>query len=427
MTTNQELLGRRQQAVARGVASATPVFAAKAKNAELWDVEGRRYLDFAMGIAVCNTGHCHPKVIAAAKAQCDQFTHTAFQVSPYELYIELAETLNRLAPIEDAQSLFFTTGAEAVENAVKIARIATGRPGVIAFNGAFHGRTALTVSLTGKIIPYRANGGIQVPGVFHAPFPVPHHGVTVEDALAGIEALFKVEIEPKDVAAIIFEPVQGEGGFYQAPPEFVQTLRKICDQHGILLIADEVQTGFGRTGKMFAIEHTGVEPDLITVAKAMAGGFPLSGVVGKRAIMDIPAPGNLGGTYAGNPVACAAALATIKVIEDDKLCARSDEVGKRMRERISAFRQRNDMPAIGDVRGVGAMVAFELVKQRGGHDPDAQMTAALVAKALQNGLILLACGFWANSIRLLAPLTIPMEQLDEGLDILERSLLELGS
>ena len=427
MTTNQELLGRRQQAVARGVASATPVYAAKAKNAELWDVEGRRYLDFAMGIAVCNTGHCHPKVIAAAKAQCDQFSHTAFQVSPYELYIELAETLNRLAPIEDAQSLFFTTGAEAVENAVKIARIATGRPGVIAFKGAFHGRTALTVSLTGKIIPYRASGGIQVPGVFHAPFPVPHHGVTVEDALAGIEALFKVEIEPKDVAAIIFEPVQGEGGFYQAPPEFVQALRKICDQHGILLIADEVQTGFGRTGKMFAIEHTGVEPDLMTVAKAMAGGFPLSGVVGKRAIMDIPAPGNLGGTYAGNPVACAAALATIKVIEDDKLCKRSDEVGKRMLERISAFRQRNDMPAIGDVRGVGAMVAFELVKQRGGHDPDAQMTAALVAKALQNGLILLACGFWANSIRLLAPLTIPMDQLDEGLDILERSLLELGS
>lgn len=427
MTTNQEMLARRQQAVARGVASATPVYAAKAENAELWDVEGRRYLDFAVGIAVCNTGHRHPKVIAAAKAQCDQFSHTAFQVAPYEQYIQLAETLNELAPIEDAQSIFFTTGAEAVENAIKIARIATGRQGVIAFKGAFHGRTALTGSLTGKIIPYRANGGIQVPGVFHAPFPVPHHGVSIEDSLKGIEALFKVEIEPKDVAAIIFEPVQGEGGFYQAPPEFLQALRKICDEHGILLICDEVQTGFGRTGKMFAIEHTGVEPDIMTVAKALAGGFPLSGVVGKRAVMDVPGPGSMGGTYGGNPVACAAANSVIEIIQEDQLCERSVLIGERMLERFAGFKQRNDMPAIGDIRGVGAMVAFELVKERGGNEPDADMTAALVAKALQNGLILLACGFWANSIRLLAPLTIPMEQLEEGLDILERSLLELSS
>jgi len=427
MTTNQKMLGRRQQAVARGVGSATSVFAVKAKNAELWDVEGRRYLDFAMGIAVCNTGHCHPEVIAAAKAQCDQFTHTAFQVSPYEPYIELAETLNELAPIEDAQSVFFTTGAEAVENAVKIARIATGRQGVIAFKGAFHGRTALTVSLTGKIVPYRANGGLQVPGIFHAPFPVPHHGVTIEDALKGIETLFKVEIEPKDVAAIIFEPVQGEGGFYQAPTEFVQALRKICDQHGILMICDEVQSGFGRTGKMFAIEHTGVEPDLITVAKALAGGFPLSGVVGKRAIMDVPGPGSMGGTYGGNPVACAAANAVIKVIKEDRLCERSVEIGARMLEKLNTFKQRSDMPAIGDVRGVGAMVAFELVKERGGNEPDVDMTTALVAKALQNGLILLPCGFWGNSIRLIAALTIPLDQLEEGLDILERSLLELVS
>lgn len=426
MSSNKELLQRRRQAVARGVYSSTPIFAAKAKNAELWDADGKRYIDFAVGIAVCNTGHCHPKIMEAAKAQCDLFTHTAFQVSAYETYIALAERLNDLAPIEDAKSIFFSTGAEAVENAVKIARVATGRQGVIAFKGAFHGRTALTSALTGKIIPYKAGGGVPVPGVFHAPFPVPHHGMSVADALEGLETLFKVDIEAKDVAAIIIEPVQGEGGFYQAPTEFMQALRTLCDQHGIVLICDEIQSGFGRTGKMFAIEHTGVEPDLITVAKAIAGGFPISGVVGKRSIIDVPGPGGMGGTYGGNPVACAAAHAAISVIQEENLCERSVEIGTRMLARLKEFKVRDDMPAIGDVRGVGAMVAFELVMERGGNEPAPEKIAALTAKTLENGLILLACGYWGNTIRLLAPLTIPEHHLEEGLDIIERSLLEIA-
>jgi len=425
MSSNIELLERRQQAVARGVYSSTPIFAARAKNAELWDADGKRYIDFAIGIAVCNTGHCHPKIMAAAKAQCDLFTHTAFQVSAYETYVALAERLNELAPIRDAKSVFFSTGAEAVENAVKIARIATGRPGVIAFKGGFHGRTALTSALTGKIVPYKAGGGVPVPGVFHAPFPVPHHGISVEDALYGLETLFKVDIEAKDVAAIVIEPVQGEGGFYQAPAEFMQALRVLCDEHGILLICDEIQSGFGRTGKMFAVEHSGIEPDLMTVAKAIAGGFPISGVVGKRSVIDKPGPGGMGGTYGGNPVACAAAHAAISVIQEEKLCERSVEIGARMVARLNESKARDDMPAIGDVRGVGAMVAFELVKEKGGHLPAPEKAAALTAQALKHGLILLACGYWGNTIRLLAPLTIPEHHLEEGLDILERSLLDL--
>jgi len=427
MTSNTELLQRRQNAVARGVYSATPIFAERAKNAELWDADGKRYIDFAVGIAVCNTGHCHPKIMAAAKAQCDLFTHTAFQVSAYETYVALAERLNELAPIADAKSLFFSTGAEAVENAIKVARIATGRQGVIAFKGAFHGRTALTSALTGKIVPYKAGGGIPVPGVFHAPFPVPHHGITVEDSLAGIETLFKVDIEAKDVAAIIVEPVQGEGGFYAAPVEFMQALRSICDEHGIVFICDEIQTGFGRTGKMFAVEHSGVEPDLITVAKAMAGGFPISGVVGNRSIIDKPGPGGMGGTYGGNPVACAAAHAAISVIQEENLCDRSNVIGVRMVERLNQMKARDDVIPIGDVRGLGAMVAFELVRERGGNEPNPEAVAALTAKALEHGLILLACGYWGNSVRILAPLTIDEEHLEEGLDIIERSLVEIAA
>ncbi len=427
MTTNSELLERRQQAVARGVFSATPIFAERAKNAEIWDADGKRYIDFASGIAVCNTGHCHPKIMAAAKQQCDLFTHTAFQVIAYEAYISLAERLNELAPIEDAKSLFFSTGAEAVENAIKVARIATGRQGVIAFKGGFHGRTALTSALTGKIIPYKAGGGIPVPGIFHAPFPVPHHGISVEDSLAGLETLFKVDIEAKDVAAIIIEPVQGEGGFYAAPVEFMRALRAICDEHGIVFICDEIQTGFGRTGKMFAVEHSGVEPDLITVAKAMAGGFPISGLVGKRSIIDIPAPGGMGGTYGGNPVACAAAHAAISVIQDENLCERSNVIGARMVERLKQMKSRDDVPPIGDVRGLGAMVAFELVREVGGNEPNPEAVAALTAKALEHGLILLACGYWGNSVRILAPLTIEEAQLEEGLDIIELSLIEIAA
>ena len=426
MSRNQELLERRADAVARGVASATPVIAARARNAEVWDADGRRYLDFAVGIAVCNTGHCHPKVIAAAKAQCEMFTHTAFQVSAYEPYIALAERLNALAPMDDAKSVFFSTGAEAVENAVKIARVATGRPGVIAFKGAFHGRTALTSALTGKIVPYKAGGGIAMPGVFHAPFPVPHHGISVEDSLAAIATLFKVDIEPGDVAAIIVEPVQGEGGFYPAPAEFLRALREICDEHGIVMICDEIQSGFARTGKIFAIEHSGVIPDLITVAKAIGGGFPISGVVGKRSVMEAPGPGSMGGTYGGNPVACAAALAAISTIEDEGLCERSTRIGARMVERLRALRDRQDTAPMGDVRGLGAMVAFELVHQRGGHEPAPELASTFTARALENGLVILACGYWGNTIRLLPPLTIPEEQLEEGLDIIEASLVAIA-
>jgi len=425
MEKNTELQQRREQAVARGVYSATPVYAARAKNAELWDADGKRYIDFAVGIAVCNTGHCHPKIMAAAKQQCDLFTHTAFQVSAYETYIALAERLNELAPIEDAKSVFFSTGAEAVENAIKIARVATGRQGVIAFKGAFHGRTALTSALTGKIVPYKAGGGVPVPGIFHAPFPVPHHGITVEDSLAGLDTLFKVDIEAKDVAAIIVEPVQGEGGFYAAPAEFMQVLRSICDEHGIVLIADEIQTGFGRTGKMFAVEHSGVEPDLITVAKAMAGGFPISGVVGKRSVIDVPGPGGMGGTYGGNPVACAAAHAAISVIQEENLCDRSNVIGARMVARLNEMKARDDVAPIGDVRGLGAMVAFEMVKVKGGNEPAPEAVAPLISRALEQGLILLPCGYWGNSVRILAPLTIDEAHLEEGLDIIERSLVEI--
>jgi 4-aminobutyrate aminotransferase/(S)-3-amino-2-methylpropionate transaminase len=426
MSKNQEILERRHAAVARGVFTTTSVIAEKARNAEVWDADGKRYLDFAVGIAVCNTGHCHPRVIQAAQEQCDKVTHTAFQVAAYEPYIALAERLNALSPWDDARSVFFSTGAEAVENAVKIARVATGRPGVIAFKGAFHGRTALTSALTGKIIPYRVGAGVSVPAIFHAPFPVPHHGISVEDSLAALHTLFKVEIEVKDVAAIIVEPVQGEGGFYQAPPEFLQAIRDICDEHGIVMISDEIQAGFGRTGKMFSIEHSGVVPDLITVAKALGGGFPISGVVGRAEIIEAPGPGGLGGTYGGNPVACAAALAAISVIEEEKLCERSTIIGLRMVERLREMRDRTDSAPIGDVRGLGAMVAFELVKARGGHEPAPERAAALTAKALENGLIILSCGYWGNTIRLLAPLTIPEEQLEEGLDIIERSLVEIA-
>ncbi len=422
MTTNQLLQERRGAAVAQGVATAHPFYAARAENAELWDVEGNRFIDFAVGIAVCNTGHCHPAIMAAAKAQCDLFTHTAFQVSAYESYIHLAERLNELAPIDDARSVFFSTGAEAVENAVKIARAATGRQGVIAFTGAFHGRTEMARALTGKIVPYKAGAGVPMPAIFHADFPVPYHGITVEDALASIHKIFKVDIEAKDVAAIIIEPVLGEGGFYQAPPDFLHALRAVCDEHGIVLICDEIQSGFGRTGKMFAIEHSGVEADIITVAKAIAGGFPISGVVGKASVMNALGPGGLGGTYGGNPVACAAAHAAITVIQEEKLCERSAEIGARMVERLNAIRARDDVTPIGDVRGLGAMVAFELVTEKGGNTPMPAAVPAVVAAARELGLIILPCGFWGNTIRLLAPLTVPMEHLEEGLDILEQSL-----
>jgi 4-aminobutyrate aminotransferase/(S)-3-amino-2-methylpropionate transaminase len=360
--------------------------------------------------------------MAAVAAQCEKFAHLAFQVTGYENYVELAERLNRAAPIAEAKTIFFTTGAEATENAVKIARAHTGRQGVITFTGAFHGRTQLTMAMTGKAVPYRTRGTPPAIGVFHVPFPIPHHGVTEEDALKALYHLFKADIGPQDVAAIVIEPVQGEGGFYQTPIPFMRRLREICDEHGICLVADEVQSGFARTGKLFAIEHYGIEPDLIPIAKALGGGFPISGVIGRAAVMDAAEPGGLGGTYGGNPISVAAALAVLDVIEEEGLCDRANRIGTVMVERLKAMRQKNSLRPIGDIRGLGAMVAFELVTERGTHIPDPDAIKPVIAAAHEAGLILLSCGYYANTIRILAPLTIADDHLDQGLSMLETAL-----
>lgn len=423
MTSNASLQARREAAVPRGVGIAHSVFTARAENAELWDVEGNRYIDFAGGIAVLNTGHRHPKVIAAVQKQLEAFTHTCFQVSPYENYIELAERLNAIAPIvAPAKTIFLTSGAEALENSIKIARAATGRPGIIAFAGGYHGRTLLTLAMTGKVLPYKKKFAPMPPEIYHVPFPFEPFGVTVADSLRAIEMLFRADIEPSRVAAIVIEPVQGEGGFIPAPAELLQALRKLCDQHGILLIADEVQTGFARTGKMFGMEHSGVKPDLMTVAKSLAGGFPLSGVIGRAEIMDAAEPGGLGGTYAGNPLACAAALAVLDVIAEENLIERANEIGARMKSRLEAAAQRNNTVPISAIRGPGAMVAFDVVKNRGGYEPDADAVKQVIARAREAGLIVISCGVFANSIRLLVPLTVPDAVLDEGMEMLEQAL-----
>ncbi len=425
--TNEELLQRRQQALPRGLATMTSVFADHAENAEIWDVDGNRFIDFAGGIAVLNTGHRHPKVTAAVSAQQERFTHTAFQVMAYDVYIELAEKLNSLVPIENAKTLLMNSGAEAVENAIKIARAYTGRSGVIAFNGGFHGRSYLTMGLTGKILPYKSKFGPFPGGIYHAPFPIEHHGITEAQSLSSLEWLFKADIEPDHVAAIIIEPVQGEGGFYAVSKSFFQAIRKICDQHGIVLISDEVQSGFARTGKLFATEHFDIKPDIITMAKSLAGGYPLSAVSGRAEIMDAPDPGGLGSTYGGSPLCCAAALAVIDVIEEENLCERANRIGQILRERIGQFKDQQDLPAIGDIRGLGAMVAFELVQERGSNTPDATTTGALIKAAENNGLVLLSCGVFANTIRILVPLTASDIIINEGLDIMEKSLREVVS
>jgi 4-aminobutyrate aminotransferase/(S)-3-amino-2-methylpropionate transaminase len=424
MAANADLLARRNAAVPRGVATPYPVFAARAENAELWDVEGRRFVDFGGGIAVLNTGHRHPKVIKAVSEQLAAFTHTCFQVTPYEPYVALAERLNAQAPFKGpAKTIFFTTGAEAAENAVKIARAATGRSAVIAFAGGFHGRTMMTMALTGKVLPYKKKFGPMPSEVYHLPFPVADHGVTTADSLRALEFLFKADVEPSRVAAIMVEPVQGEGGFYEAPKDLLVALRTICDEHGILLVADEVQTGFARTGKLFAIEHSGVEPDLVTMAKSLAGGFPLSGVLGKAAIMDAAEPGGLGGTYAGSPIACVAALAVLDVIAEEGLCARADAMGARIKDRLHRIASRNDVVAMTGIRGLGAMIGFDIVKSRGAYEPDAEATKRVTTAALESGLILLSCGVYSNAIRILVPLTAPDAVLDEGMDKLEAALI----
>jgi len=425
LTTNAELHARRQQAVPRGVTNSLAVYAERASNAELWDVEGRRYIDFASGISVLNTGHVHPRVSAAIAAQLAKLTHTCFQVTPTESYVALAEALNALSPgAGPKKTIFLTTGAEAVENAIKIARFHTRRSAVISFSGGFHGRTLACISLTGKVQPYKAGFGPMLPEIFHLPFPMPYHGVTVEHTLDALEQLFKADVDPARVAAIIIEPVLGEGGFYAAPPELLRRLRSVCDTYGIVLIADEIQSGFGRTGRMFAIEHAGVEPDLITIAKSVAGGVPLAAVIGKAEIMDAPGPGGLGGTFAGSPLACAAGLAVLEVIREEQLLKRSIEIGRFMSSRLKGLQVR--FPCVGEVRSLGAMVALELVKNMRADAPDAELTRALVQAAGRRGLIILSCGVYSNVIRFLAPLTIPDALLKEGCHLFEQALEEVA-
>ena len=419
--TNDALMARRAAALPRGVAQAHSVFAVRAENAEIWDVEGRRWIDFCAGIAVVNTGHCHPHVMAAARAQLNQFTHTCFQVVAYESYVELAERLNKLAPGATPKKTFFmNTGAEAVENAIKVARAYTGRSGVIAFNGAFHGRTMFSLALTGKVDPYKKGFGPFPAEVYHAPFPDPLHGVSIDDAFHGLELIFKNDIEATRVAAIIVEPVQGEGGYIPAPAEFLQRLRALCDQHGIVLIVDEIQTGAARCGKFFAVEHAGIEPDVITMAKGLGGGMTLSAVIGKAAIMDAAVPGGLGSTYAGHPVAVAASLAVLEVIEKEKLADRAAMLGEKCRSRLNALRAR--FSCITDVRGLGAMTAVEFSHSGDPKKPAGDIAAALKAEAAKRGLLLLNCGSYGNVLRLMLPLTIPDSVLDEGMEILEASL-----
>ncbi|SMG48872.1 4-aminobutyrate--2-oxoglutarate transaminase [Paracoccus sp. J56] len=414
------LTERKNAAISRGVGMTTQIYAERAENSEIWDKEGKRYIDFAAGIAVVNTGHRHPKVIGAVRAQLDRFTHTCHQVVPYENYVALAERLNQLVPGDGPKkTAFYTTGAEAVENAVKIARHYTGRAGIIAFAGGFHGRTFLGMSLTGKVQPYKAGFGPMMNDVWHLPFPNPLHGVTADEALAALDRLFRADIDPSRVAAIIIEPVQGEGGFYEAPTGFIQRLREICDQYSILLIADEVQTGFARTGKLFAMEHHGVAADLTTMAKGLGGGLPISAVTGRAEVMDSPAPGGLGGTYAGNPLAVAAAHAVLDVIAEEDLCERATRLGQRLKQRLAGIA--DSVPEIVDIRGPGFMNAVEF-NLAGTDKPNPDFANRVREEALKRGLILLTCGVHGNVIRFLAPLTIQDQVFDEALDILEAAL-----
>ena len=422
--SNASLLARKNAATPRGVGVMCEFYAARAENAEIWDIEGKRYIDFGGGIAVVNTGHRHPKQIAAIAEQLNHFTHTCYQVVPYESYVRLAERVNDAAPIAAAtKTTFFTTGAEAVENSIKIARAYTGRSGVIAFSGSFHGRTMMGLALTGKVVPYKAGFGPFPAEVFHAPYPVELHGVSTQDSLDAINHIFKSDIDPARVAAIILEPVQGEGGFYAAPAEFMRGLRQICDEHGIVLIADEVQTGFGRTGSLFAMEQYDVEPDLVTFAKSLAGGMPLSGVVGRAEIMDAPAPGGLGGTYAGNALSIASAHAVMDIIESENLCERANQLGDKLKAFVNDLRAQ--VPQISDVRGPGAMNAVEFIDPASGK-PSPEFTQKVRLAALKRGLLLLSCGTYANVIRFLYPLTTPDAVFDEGLAILKEALLEVA-
>ena len=418
---SRELFARGAVAIAKPLQVYLPVFAAEARNSTITDVDGNTFIDFAGGVGVINVGHAHPRVVDAIQEQAARFVHTDFTVVPYESYVELSERLGDLAPFTGpTRAAFFNSGAEAVENAVKIAKLATGRPAVIAFDGAFHGRTLLAMTMTSKVQPYKVGMGPFAPEVYRAPFPNAYRGPSAEEALAAIERMFSSHIAPSQIAAIVFEPQLGEGGFVPAPAEFVEGIRRICDREGIIMVADEVQTGFGRTGRMFAMEHFDVEADLITVAKSIAAGLPLSGVIGKAEIMDAPHVGAIGGTFIGNPIALAAALAVLDVFAEEELVARANTIGDTMRERMTAWQGR--WKQIGDVRGLGAMLAIELVHDPGTKKPAADLAAAVIDAALERGLILLKAGIMGNCIRVLCPLTIEDAVLDEALGAWEQAL-----
>lgn len=416
------LLQQRDQFVPRGLVTAHPLVIDRAQGAEVWDVDGKRYLDFVGGIGVMNIGHNHPQVIAAVQAQLQKVTHACFQVVAYQPYIDLAKRLCELvAGSSDIahKAALFTSGAEAVENAVKIARAHTKRPAVISFRGGFHGRTLLGSTLTGMSQPYKQNFGMA-PEVFHTPYPNAYRGFTSDMALAALHELFATQVTPDRVAAILIEPVQGDGGFLAAPPEFLQALRELTEQHGIVLILDEVQAGFGRTGTWFGFQHAGIQPDLVTVAKSLAAGMPISGVVGRAEIMDAAAPGGLGGTYGGNALACAAALAVIDTYEREQLMARGEQLGQHLRQGLLALQAR--YPQIGDVRGSGFMLAMELVKDDAARSPDAELNQRIIDEARKGGLLVIKCGIYRNVLRFLAPLVTEPAQIDEALVILDGAL-----
>ncbi|MGF1748509.1 4-aminobutyrate--2-oxoglutarate transaminase [Vibrio cionasavignyae] len=420
-STNQQWQQRKEAVIAKGMGNLTSIFVQSASNATITDIEGRNYIDFASGIAVTNTGHSHPKIQQAVAQQLELFSHTCAMVTPYTSFVELAEKIIDRTPISnDKKAVFLTTGAEAVENAVKVARAYTKRSGVIAFRGGFHGRTNLCMGLTGKVTPYKRHFGPFPGDIYHAPFPNQYHGVSEEQSLQALDDLFACDIEPERVAAIILEPVQGEGGFYQAPVTWAKSLRRLCDEHGIMLICDEIQTGFARTGKLFATEYLEIEPDLITMAKGIAGGFPISAVIGKAHIMDAAPPGGLGGTYAGSPLACAAGLAVLDIIDQEHLCARAQEVGTLFKQKLIDIQLQ--CPQIGDIRQLGAMIAIELNDPSDG-SPLTELTKSIVQTCAENGVIVLSCGVKGNVIRFLPPLTIEFSLIEKGLEQVKACLL----
>ncbi|WP_404364194.1 4-aminobutyrate--2-oxoglutarate transaminase [Marinobacter sp.] len=423
--SNKELQALKERYVAAGVASPNEQFADYAKNAEVWDADGKRMIDFAGGIGVLNLGHRHPKVVEAVKAQLDKLMHTCQTVMPYEGYVKVAEKLSQIAPVRGhGKVMLANSGAEALENALKIARAATGKTNVICFDGGYHGRTFMTMAMNGKVNPYQTDFGPMPGTVFRAPYPIPYHGVSEDEALRGLKMVLKTDANPKDTAAVVIEPVLGEGGFYAASHSFLRAIRDICDEHGMLMIVDEVQSGFGRTGKMFAIEHSGVEPDMLTCAKSMADGMPISAIVGTDKHMDASGPNSLGGTYTGSPVSCAAALAAMQAFEDEDILGRAVRLGDKLAERFAQWQEQ--FPHVDNVRNVGPMAAFELVDSKSSREPRGDLAAAVVKKCKEKGLILLSCGMYGNSIRFLMPITIEDEILEEGLKMVEEALGEVS-